>query len=621
MASVFRWAWLACRALFVMLLPIGALLGAAALAARVEIAIPSLLELAIGSLFAFTLIAGTFAIVRRMTDCLLRPWWLPFAYAGIVVLGPPVAIDGWHDLKGKETLAVKGGPAEVDVLLIQPPRWQFGLARQLPALTEMSDDLRHVRFSVASPMRKASTRLRLHLPGGDRSAAFEALATSLGPRASVAQALPAALRAWPIWRPKAAHAIVLNVDGIHARVLNEGSTNSRPADWAKMLGSASKVPVYAILDEADDDRLREWQDWTENTGGEAVRFRDAGRTLLVDAALRLATERSDEFAYEALAWRHRPRLRFDTREPLRNPLDIEKFLSSGKVEACRRIVFVVTCVDANEPDKLPGGAQFFSFDRRKVEAANLPGAIYYHAVRRRATLYLDYWWYFPFNPTPVGGKTACRPGLTTPGVTCFDHASDWEGITVVLRKVGRSFVPRTVIYAQHEFGVAYDWAALRSRWEQRGLFEGDRPIVYVARDSHASYPMRCDRDCTQIEKPKVRKEGRHDGRHSWRLNDDDACRGVCLKRMPQARDGNPVLWNASPLPWGKQNCFLATQLCTDGAAPRAPAYQARFEKPGAPLGGRRRLVRPFVVRYAKYDSARPFDAALRRLGTLTPWGT
>lgn len=633
MAWFWRGAWFAYRATVVLLVPIGALLGAAAIAARIDIEIPPLLELASGSLFAFVLLGGTFAVLRRIADCLLRPWWLPFAYAGLLVFGPSLAIDAWHDLNEHDGPVVKDGPAEIDLLLVQPPRWSFGLTPHVPALTEAPVDAARwkVKFSVASPVRKSSSRMRLHLTGGNRGDAFRELVNALGPLGLRGELLPAPPRPWPIWRPKAAHAIVLNVDGIHARVLNEGSTNSRPADWQTMLGSAPKVPVYAILDEADRARLQEWQKWVKPTGGEAVRFRDAGRTLLVDAALRLATERSDEFTYEALAWRHRPILRFDTREPLRNPLDIEKFLSSGKVEACRRIVFVVKCVDADETDeldKLPGGPQFFSFDRRKLRTADLPGAIYYHAVRRGANLYLDYWWYFPFNPTPVGGRTACRPGLTTPGVTCFDHASDWEGVTVVLRKVHQSFVPRHVIYAQHEFGVAYEWAALRDEWEHRGLFEGDRPLVYVAKDSHASYPLRCDRKCVQIERPTIRKEGRHDGRRPWRLNGDDACRGVCLKRMPQTRDGkNPALWNASPLPWGRQNCFFATQLCTDGAAPRAPAYQARYKVPWAPLAGRRIKVRPFVrpahrrPRYAKYDSARPFDAALRRLATLTRWGT
>ena len=44
-----------------------------------------------------------------------------------------------------------------------------------------------------------------------------------------------------------------------------------------------------------------------------------------------------------------------------------------------------------------------------------------------STLFLDYWWYLPDNPTGSGGGAFCGPGLVIPGISCFDHESDWEG--------------------------------------------------------------------------------------------------------------------------------------------------------------------------------------------------
>ena len=62
--------------------------------------------------------------------------------------------------------------------------------------------------------------------------------------------------------------------------------------------------------------------------------------------------------------------------------------------------------------------------------------IYVRPVRRevngRQFLYLDYWWYLPDNPARAGKGAFCGAGLVIPGVSCFDHQSDWEGITVKL---------------------------------------------------------------------------------------------------------------------------------------------------------------------------------------------
>src|SRR5918992_5755022 len=101
---------------------------------------------------------------------------------------------------------------------------------------------------------------------------------------------------------------------------------------------------------------------------------ETGRRLLIDAAVRIATERRIDFQYETLAWRHRPILLFDRTEPLPNPLDVDKFLRSGKVTACRKIRSVVRCVSTTKPGALNSDVEL-SFDRDKINVQKLPGSV------------------------------------------------------------------------------------------------------------------------------------------------------------------------------------------------------------------------------------------------------
>jgi hypothetical protein len=87
---------------------------------------------------------------------------------------------------------------------------------------------------------------------------------------------------------------------------------------------------------------------------------------------------------------------------------------------------------------------------------------------RPTRIYVDYWWYFTRNPSPIGAAVGCAPGARWVGVTCHDHPSDWEGVTVVLgpcpdgsrdcvRSGGERYAPLAVRYAQHEHLVSYSW--------------------------------------------------------------------------------------------------------------------------------------------------------------------
>ncbi|HEY8193243.1 MAG TPA: hypothetical protein VIF36_04890 [Gaiellaceae bacterium] len=600
MAWLRKSADLGARIALVAGIPLGALILTARVFSRLDNSLPGRIQLILGPILAFILLAATCNGTKKLTRLAPCPRWIPILYAALIALVVPMAATGYRHLTDEnDILTAERSPGALDVLVVQPPQVRLaetGSSRDL--LAAPVDALRwNVRFSIASTA-SGWDALKLNLINGTRRAAIE----TLGGRApSRAQALLGSLLTWAGWRPDSARAVVLNVDGIDDRGLLQENTRSRPSDWAGLIGR-NTPPVYAILGEASPARLLAWQKWTKRRRGEAILFRDAGRLLFVDAALRVATERRADFEHEALAWRYRPKIFFDSLETFPNPLDVESFLSSGKVSGCRKARWSDVCesIDGKGPPN-PELAYFY-FDPADFQGDTFASSIYYHAVRHGANeLHLDYWWFFPYNPTAVERDAACGPGLAIADVTCFDHASDWEGLTVVLRRSGNTFLPSHVIYAQHEFGVAFGWEELRERWRAATLLDGARPIVFVARDSHASYPVPCEEGCKQIHRGTVRKEGRHDGLHSWSRNGIEACKRTCLKRLPQTRDGRAALWNASPRPWGKSNCVLWGTYCDVGEAPRAPRFQGRFMRPWLPLQGRQRAVDLFHVHYSSYD--------------------
>ncbi len=203
--------------------------------------------------------------------------------------------------------------------------------------------------------------------------------------------------------------------------------------------------------------------------------------------------------------------------------------------------------------------------------ASGPTSTYYFHVHRQLSnrrIYVDYWWYVPYNPTPVFEDILCAPALNLQGLTCFDHESDWEGVTVVLRRTGRRLSPEAVHFAQHDSVVTY--ARRDVEWRD------DHPAVYVARGSHASYPSACSDNCSQVAHD--RREGSHGGTAEWANNDDRNCSGICLKPLPVRRNGHPALWNAFPGRWGVYQCILKT-FCDGGPPPKSPSLQDRYRRP------------------------------------------
>jgi hypothetical protein len=304
-----------------------------------------------------------------------------------------------------------------------------------------------------------------------------------------------------------------------------------------------------------------------------------------------------------VAERFRPLLFFDSGE-LRYPLDIEDAIADGRIDMCRAGVRGDDCERLENAGELDD-----SFEYLEVSDAPPPrrggddgSAYYYHVVRDGENIYVDYWWFYSRNPSPVAGEVFCGPGLRTPPFTCQEHSGDWEGLTVVLASCetesrtcvdvgGELLEIAAVRYAQHEHVVDYTWvgeleglwrglprptsAALGPVWEEFVLPTaaelGTRALVFVAKNSHASYPFACFRSCKQ--ETRDLPEGRFDGGQPWTHNRD--CDG-CLKPLPVTVGGEPALWNAFSGRWGAQRCILAGAYCDLSGAPRGPSLQERY---------------------------------------------
>jgi hypothetical protein len=484
---------------------------------------------------------------------------------------------------------------------------------------------------------------------GVRSTANEAAA-----RAALDARGPAS-EASPILRPEADRVVVLLVDGTAATVKDPAALPDVPgragevSRWRRIAREAAPgTPAYALLETSEPRRLERWTPFL--TPGGAISLQALGSQKVTDAAVRLGVAAPTAREDFTLAMRYRPVLLFDRAEDVPRPLSIEDLFARGKVRECEdRKVAGTHCTPVRKPRDLrnggthlqldlPGSAALKQLAQRDLRALAptagrsaevlsptepgapprgtpsaglerngmgagsalmpLPGAgsaIYVHpvpAVRDgRSLLYLDYWWYLPDNPARAGMGAFCGAGLVIPGVSCFDHQSDWEGVTVVIDRTRSEPEPLAVYYAQHESVVGYRWGDLRRAWRgagDRGPQGGaetdvaDRPLVYLASGTHAAYPTRCRSDnCRQVAHD--RGENRYDGGLPWVGNDTGACARVnCLRMLPTATGGRaPALWNAFTGPWGRRHCLL-TYYCDSGSPPAAPGQQERYQHPTDP---------------------------------------
>ncbi len=315
-------------------------------------------------------------------------------------------------------------------------------------------------------------------------------------------------------------------------LLPPAADNAAPARWMALADRVEPraTSTYALLDHPDDRQLAAWRaplSGPTGRAGDAL----ALTALPADAStpeprlgLLAATQSPAAAADLALAVAHRPILRFDTHEPAPRPLDVDALFGTGDISMCEGGQKIrQRCVQLHNADELQTGFNHLAFDTHALATAKVPSRIYVHVTHTLpqpasadGLIDLDYWWYLPDNPAHSGNGAFCGPGFSIGGVTCFDHQSDWEGVTVVLDARDAAGAPVAVNYAQHDGSVRYTWAALERLWEltraQRLAPSGaldTRPLVFSARGTHASYPVACgDVSCPRNvvpEAPQLRR--------------------------------------------------------------------------------------------------------------------
>jgi len=453
----------------------------------------------------------------------------------------------------------------------------------------------------------------------------------------------------PTARPEADHVLLLYVDGTPpvgdpAKLPNVAAREGEVERWRRVaksvaLQAESRLPTFALLQTTAKRRLAQWKGFAPPNGPVSVQA--LGSQTAADAAVRLAIAAPTAQQDLALAMQYRPILLFDRRETAPRPLSITALFNEKRVRLCHDQGLARTTCDepSSDPQLLESGGTHLRLDLPEAEAlhrlaleeaaaettsaaeptaetgaaavATLPeglpptgtvargederkgsqSAIYVHPVsvsrEGKELLYLDYWWYLPYNPVKLGGGALCGAGLVIAGVTCHTHESDWEGITVVVDRTGKVPQPVAVQYAQHSSVVRYSWSLLREKWDGNGEVEsriggvGDasqRPLAFVAVGSHASYPLPCNR-CRQFPDPRIPEEP-HLGNLPWSGNDTNACgKSSCLQMIPTHEGGRrPALWNGFDGAWGELHCFL-TYYCDSGSPPKSPGIQRRYEHP------------------------------------------
>jgi hypothetical protein len=456
----------------------------------------------------------------------------------------------------------------------------------------------------------------------------------------------------PTARSDADHVLLLYVDGTPpvlvgdpAKLPNVAAQEGEVERWREVarsvvLQAESRLPTFALLQTTAKGRLAQWKGFSRRNGPVSVQA--LGSQTAADAAVRLAIAAPTAQEDLALAMQHRPILLFDLREKAPRPLSITALFNEGRVRLCHDEGLAGTTCDepSSDPKLLKNGGTHLRLKLPEAEelrriaveehtaateaaakptaetgtaaVATLPegllpagtvapredervgaqSAIYVHPVsvfrEGRELLYLDYWWYLPYNPVELGGGALCGAGLVIAGVTCHTHESDWEGVTVVVDRTEKVPRPVAVHYAQHSSVVRYSWSLLREKWKGNGEAKrrikelGDasqRPLVFVAVGSHASYPLPCADGCDQFPHPD-RGEEPHFGDLPWSGNETNACgKQSCLQMIPTHESGlRPALWNGYDGAWGEPHCFL-TYYCDSGIPPKSPGQQRRYQHP------------------------------------------
>jgi VPS62-like protein len=179
-------------------------------------------------------------------------------------------------------------------------------------------------------------------------------------------------------------------------------------------------------------------------------------------------------------------------------------------------------------------------------------AVYGHAYPAAdGGMLLQYWFFYPFND----------------GYGFFDHAGDWEHVTV---KLAPTLRPAGVWYARHfdsNPGAWFAWDAL--------VREGEHPVVLAGRGTHASYAFPDDapfweRLCGTIDLVRAADQGCTVWR-TWKA-------GAGVVNVGE-RDAPRTAFIAWPGRWGATGWFGED---SHTAAPPGPAFQPAWCSGAAP---------------------------------------
>lgn len=454
-------------------------------------------------------------------------------------------------------------------------------------------------------------------------------------RESVAQALTGARDDGTSrihWRSGARHVLILDPYPIPAIAGGggieppRGEAPAAPDDFAQRAAALAPTDaqVFVVLRPGAPSSVEErWRRWAAETHrGGVLTLGSQGAEALADVGFRSAVTTPQDADDVALAWRLRPRLYFHSRADEREgagymPVNVDDFIATRRPwlcrlgaprEECTRIeaaaeidgsyayldAYVSEFNPAGEPATARSGMPSSNPSQLPPDpptaaacSAPPPGIppppscaqespLYWHVRRHGDEIYVGYWWFFPFNPTPVFRRSTCRPFAGIPERTCFDHASDWEGVTVVARRGGGSELV-AVIFEQHGVMLrrSAPWLRAHGALDRRD----GRPRVYIAAGSHSSYPERCRAAvCSQAPLHRERPEGPHDGGLPW-PNNGPGCQWFCLLRLPVTAENDPAVWNAFPGRWGRRVCIWWDAVCSQTSAPKSPGLTDRFLAP------------------------------------------
>jgi VPS62-like protein len=179
------------------------------------------------------------------------------------------------------------------------------------------------------------------------------------------------------------------------------------------------------------------------------------------------------------------------------------------------------------------------------ENPHFANQVYGRAVVEGNALWLQYWFFYFYNDYNLIGDVL-KAGL---------HECDWE--MVQLRLPGGQGRPDLAVYAQHDHA---DWRD----WRQVDLLPGtQRPLVYPARGSHASY-----------FEPGMQWTG------YWFDHADGKRRSPELALQVVRDDDDSWLWMRWPGCWGDTK---KGDLPIDSDSPRGPGRHAQWDSPSSLL--------------------------------------